>query len=573
MTRANGAYGRIPGLRTLVDVKIPMRDGVALSADIYLPAGEGPFPAVLVRTPYDNARLMERGVGFAENGYAYVGQDCRGRYDSEGSFYPWHQEVADGPDTRKWIAAQPWCNGRIGTVGGSYLGMAQWLGMIEGTENLSAIMPSVSPIDGWIWGNQYVNGAYQLALNLGWGLSTAGRTNQPLLQYNWKKLLGHLPLDQADVAATGRENPFIQDWIRHATYDEYWRRISTEERFAQIDVPVFQIAGWFDAYPAAALRAFVGIRRNAKSEAIRRAQKILIGPWPHQISVSRTTGQVDFGEHSLIDTPERLAGHNVPLDLTLRWFDRWLKGVENGIEHEAPVRIFVMGANIWRDEQEWPLARTRFTPYYFRSGGRLGPQSPEGREPPDEYLYDPNDPVWEAGGNFSYTVPGLGGPLELSGPFDQRAIESRRDVLVYTSEVLAGDLEVTGPVVAEIFISSSAPDTDFALRLVDVHPDGKALGYTEGIVRARYRDSFEFPQLMEPGRIYRLRIELQPTSLVFKAGHRIRLHITSSDYPHFDRNPNTGGEFGRETEWRTAAQKVYHEATYPSHILLPVIPS
>ena len=572
-------YSRVPGVRTVLDVKIPMRDGVQTSADMYFPEGDGPFPVILLRTPYDNGPWAETGWpgsryrDFVTHGYVYVIQDCRGRYDSEGEFYPWHQEVEDGYDTRKWIAQQPWSNGKIGLVGPSYMGMVQWLGALENSDYLTAMMPASTPIDGWIWGNQYVNGAYQLALNHGWGFSTTNRTSQPTGMHDWMKLHRFLPLIDTAKVATGTENPFIRDWIKHPTYDDYWRKISAEDKFAKFNVPIYNLAGWFDAYPAAAFRGFSGVRTHAKSEKIRRSQRILVGPWPHGLSRSSRTGEVDFGPDSLIDLEA----------LTLRWNDYWLKGIDNGIMDEPPVRIFVMGANVWRDEHEWPLARTQFTNFYLHSQGNanslhggdgtLSVTSPGENESPDQYSYDPENPVYERGGNFSYSIPGVGGSGELSGPFDQRPNERRDDVLVYTSEPLTEDLEVTGPLTCKLYISSSAPDTDFVVRLVDVHPGGRALNFSEGILRVRYRESWESPQLMEPGQVYAITIEMQPTSLVFKKGHRIRVDVTSSDFPHFDRNPNTGHEFGMDAEVQIAEQTIYHNTKYPSHIVLPVIPA
>ncbi len=575
-----GRYSKVPGVTIDLDRRIPMRDGVTLSADIYSPDGPGPFPVILVRTPYDNMPLAEKGLVFASHGYVYVAQDCRGRYDSDGDFYPWHQEVADGVDTRRWIAAQPWSNGRIGTVGGSYLGMVQWLGALESTEHLTAMMPSVTPIDGWIWGNEYVQGAYQLALNHVWGFSTTGQTRQPIDLYDWRRLFGFLPLIEMDRVATGAENRFIRDWIAHPDYGDYWRTITVEDKFASIDVPVYNIGGWFDAYPAAAFRAFTGVRTHARDEKVRRSQRILIGPWPHGISRSSQTGELDFGPEAVIDTIENLMGHNAPLDLSLRWFDYWLKGIDNGIMEEPPIRIFVMGANVWRNEHEWPLARTRFTEFYLHSNGNANSAGGDGvlstspplDETPDRFVYDPANPVWERGGNFSYSIPGIGDLNQLAGPFDQRENEQRDDVLVYTSSVLEEDLEVTGPLTVQLYISSSAPDTDFTARLVDVYPDGRAFNFSEGILRVRYRDSFESPSLMEPGMVYKLTIEMQPTSLVFLKGHRIRVDISSSDFPHYDRNPNTGKPHGLDDEIRVAHQTVYHDAARPSHILLPVIP-
>ena len=581
-TSASQDFSRGGGVRTVLDVKIPMRDGVKLSADIYFPVGDGPFPVILVRTPYDNAPLVDKGLFYAKNGYVYVAQDCRGRYDSEGVFYPWHQEVEDGYDTRKWVANQTWSNGKIGTVGGSYLGMVQWLGVLESADYLTAMMPAVTPIDGWIWGNQYVNGAYQLALNHGWGFGTSNRTRQPTTQHDWMRLLRFLPLIKADETAIGTEIPFIRDWIKHAAYDDYWKKISAEDKFNRINVPIYNVAGWFDAYPSAAFRGFTGVRTHAASERVRTSQRIMVGPWPHGISRSTRTGEVDFGPAAIVESEEGLAGHNVPQDLALRWFDHWLKGMDNGVMKAPPIRLFVMGANVWRNENEWPLARTSFTNYYFHSkgsanslvgDGTLTTSAASAKGGKDTYAYDPLNPVFERGGNFSYSITGVGGSGDLAGPRDQRPNERRDDVLVYTSEPLAEDLEVTGPLTCKLYVSSSAPDTDFVVRLVDVYPDGRALNFSEGIVRARYRDSKESPKLMTPGQVYALTIEMQPTSLVFKRGHRIRVDVTSSDFPHFDANPNTGHTFGLDAETKIAQQTVYHDATYPSHITLPVIPA
>ena len=564
-------------MRTLIDVKIPMRDRVRLSANIYLPEGKGPFSVILVRTPYDNGDWDDlnwsatKSGDFNTCGYACVIQDVRGRFDSEGEFYPWHQEIRDGYDTRQWIVQQNWCNGKIGTLGSSYMGWVQWLGALESDDHLTAMMPAVTPIDGF-WGAHYVNGAYQLALNHPWGFRNSSRTFQPTEHYHWEKLLKFLPLLEMDQEATGREIGFIRDWIQHAAYDDYWRKISLEDKFHKINVPVYTLAGWFDAYPAAAFRAFNEMRKQAPSEEVRRSQKILVGPWPHDLSRSTLTGEVDFGPDSLVDLKK----------LTLRWCDYWLKGIDTGIMDEAPIRIFIMGTNVWRDENEWPLARTQFTRFHLHSRGRantldgngtLSPEAPTGDEPPDQYDYDPNHPVFTRGANLSYTIPGVGKSTDLAGPFDQRPNERRDDVLVYSSEPLSEDTEVTGPLSCKLYVSSSAPDTDFVVKLVDVYPGGKALGFSDGILRVRYRESWESPQLMEPGKIYAIKIEMFPTSLVFKKGHRIRIDITSSNFPHFDRNPNTGHEFGRDSEVRIAHQTIHHSAEYPSHVMLPVIPA
>ena len=408
------------GTRTLIDVKVPMRDGIRLSANIYMPEGEGPFPVILLRTPYDNGRWDEwnwpgaRSWDFTKRGYVYLIQDVRGRYDSEGEYYPWHQEVEDGYDTRKWIARQSWCNGKIGTVGPSYMGWTQWLGVLENDDYLTAMMPAVTPIDGWLWGNEYVNGAYQIALNQYWGFLTSSRSLQPAEHYDWEKLLRFLPLIEMDREATGREIRFIRDWIQHPAYDDYWRKISLEDKFDKVHVPAYSLAGWFDAYPAAAFRAFSGMRNHGPSERIRKSQKIMVGPWPHNLGRSTRVGEVDFGPEALVDLEE----------VTLRWCDYWLKGIDTGIMDEPPIRIFVMGDNVWRGEHEWPLARTQFSPFYLRSGGRansldgdgtLSREAPTGEEPPDGYTYDPEDPVPTRGGNLSYTIPGVGAQTSSAG--------------------------------------------------------------------------------------------------------------------------------------------------------------
>jgi hypothetical protein len=576
---SGGDLYNLPGMRAVMDVKVPMRDGVELSANIFLPPGSGPFPVILIRTPYDNGPWAETGWpgtryrDFVGHGYAYAIQDVRGRFDSEGTFHPMMlggNEVADGYDTRQWIAQQSWCDGKIGLVGPSYMGQVQWQGVQESSDYLTAMMPAVASIDAWRMGNVYVNGAYQLALMQPWGLMTSSRANQPVDHYNWAELFRHLPLIDMDKVATGREVPHIRQWLQHSSYS-HWQGQRVE--FDRVDVPIYNLAGWFDAYPASALRAFSAMRNQSRSERSRNGQKILVGPWPHDLSTSTRVGELDFGPDSLVDLSE----------LTIRWNDYWLKGIDNGIMDEPPVRIFVMGANVWRYENEWPLARTVYTKFYLHSGGSANTLDGDGtlsREPshydegPDRYAYDPANPVPTRGGNLSYTIPGVGESDELAGPFDQRPNERRDDVLVYTTAPLSHELEVTGPLHCELYISSSAPDTDFVVKLIDVHRDGAAYNFAEGILRVRYRDeSWTAPQHMETGVIYQIGIEMFPTSLVFGKGHRIRLDVTSSNFPHFDRNLNTGNDPASDTEVRVAHQVVYHTADYPSHILLPVIPA
>ena len=554
------------GIRARYDVKVPMRDGVALSADIYFPDGPGgPYPAILSRTPYDNIaeRVVVDAIFFAQHGYVFVAQDVRGRHDSDGVFVPWVHEFEDGHDTIEWIGAQEWCDGNVGMSGGSYVGSVQWQAAVMGSPYLKAIAPKVI-------GNNlhesphYQGGAFQLGWAATWVLRTAARSTQTIDLYNWDQMFRTLPI--ADIPeAAGKDIPYYQDWIDHPDYDEYWRRLAIDERYGDVAVPVLQVGGWYDFFTAGTFNNFVGVREGGGSEAARSNQKAVVGPWVHPVALTTHAGGVDFGNDSVVDLRAT----------ELRWFDRWLKGEANGIDDEPPLRIFVMGANEWRDENEWPLARTAYTPFYLHSGGAARSlagdgglsTSPPGEEPPDRFAYNPDNPAPTVGGCTC-----CNSEVVSWGAYDQRPVEYRGDVLVFTSEPLAEDLEVTGPVSVTLYASTDGPDTDFTAKLVDVHPDGYAVNLCDGIVRGRYRRSTARQELLEPGTIYEFTIDLWPTSNVFLAGHRIRVDISSSNFPRFDRNLNTGDVPGRGTEMRTANQTVYHDAGRPSHILLPVIP-
>jgi uncharacterized protein len=563
--------------RLLFDQKVPMRDGVRLSADVFLPRGQGPFPTLLFRTPYESnyAPYIKWGTWWAQRGYAFVSQDCRGRFQSEGVFYAWHDDGNDGYDTLEWIAAQPWCDGKIGTTGRSYGGTFQWQLAPLGSPHLTAMAPQVCPSDHWKECH-YVGGAFQWPLSL--LAAVVFTTNQATAAegsaelFNNRRFYRRLPLIDADVEAIGQVIPFYRDWLEHAAYDDYWKAIGNESKFDRIDVPIYNQCGWYDAYPGGTFTSFNGIRARGKSERTRRSQKVLMGPWSHSAPSSTRLGDLDFGPSSYVELWEE----------DLRWFDYWLRGVDTGIMDEPPIRLFVMGANAWRFEHEWPLVRTQFTAYHLHSGGRAnslngdGTLSPEpcgGSEPPDRFTYDPENPVPSIGGNNS-TQTWLEKAEEpiIPGPIDQRPIERRDDVLVYTSAELAEDLELTGPITVVLYAASSARDTDWTAKLVDVYPNGQAMNLAEGIIRARYRKSWEQPELLEPGEVAHYEIELAPTSNVFKRGHRIRLDISSSNFPRFARNNNTGNEIATDTELRVAHQTVFHTSEYPSHAVLPVIP-
>lgn len=566
---------RVHKISILHDLPCPMKDGTELATDVYLPVGEGPFPTIVTRTPYDKygEGTVDRWIFRAQQGYAVVAQDVRGRYESPGDFYPMVNEVSDGNDCIDWVARQPWCNGKIGMTGGSYTGLTQWQAA-QGHAGIACAVPQVAYSNvyhNWV----YTGGAFQLAFNTSWGIAAGARGHQR--QYMWlpeeigqPALFRHLPLITMDEAA-GRSIPHWRDWIAHPSYDDYWRGMSPiGEHYADVEMPAYHMGGWFDVFLQGGLNNFMGMTRHGRTERARRSQKMIVGPWIHNLGMKGTstrTGDVDFGEACLID-----------LDLEqTRWYDYWLKGIDNGIMEEPRVKLFVMGANRWREVDEWPLPDTQYTPYYLHSGGRanslfgdgsLSTVPPE-EESADEYVYDPEHPVVTIGGSTCCSEATVAASL---GPKDQRPNEYRADVLVYTTAPLDQDVEVTGPVKAVLYAASSARDTDFTAKLVDVHPGGYAMNVAQGIQRARYRDSWERPALLEPGRVYEYTIDLWSTSNCFRRGHRIRLEIASSNFPQFDRNPNTGNPFGMDAELVTAKQTVLHDRERPSHVLLPVIP-
>ena len=548
-----------------LDVKVPMRDGVELSTDLYLPRSAGAIPTVLIRTPYSNniEEIIAKGRQLANRGYACAIQDVRGRWDSDGRFYPFFHEADDGYDTQEWIGRQTWSNGRIGMSGGSYLGCVQWLSAPLRNEFLTCIAPRVMCND-YFDGLIYPGGAFQLNVAITWGMRTRARTAQSIEFHDWNEAFRALPLAEMATRA-GHDVPFWKDWIEHSTDDEYWAPINVEKKFHEIAVPALEMGGWFDLYARQSFTNFNGLREQGRTPEARHG-KLIVGPWTHQLSVCTCVGDIDFGAGSMVDLDA----------LELRWFDYWLKQIDNGIQDEPPLRLFIMGTNEWRDEHEWPLARTDWQRWYLHSGGsantavgdgRLS-QDPPADEVPDHFVYDPRYPVQTLGGNNCCSPH-----IVAWGPQDQRPVEMRSDVLCYTSPPLDDDLEITGPIQVVLHASSDAPDTDWTGKLVDVSPNGYAMNLCDGIIRARYRKSRSDPVLIEPGEVCEYTIEVGVTGNVFRKGHRIRLEISSSNFPRFDRNLNTGHVFGKDTEMRPARQTVHHSGEYASHILLPVIPS
>ncbi len=571
------------------DVAVPMRDGVTLRADVTRPDTDQRLPVVLVRLPYGKSMLSMQTYAEANRlalaGYAVVHQDTRGRFASEGEFYPFRDEARDGFDTVEWCAAQTWSNGNVGMTGGSYFGATQWLAATAKPPHLKAIFPIVTAsdyYDGWT----YRGGALHLGFALLWALllspDTALRQGRAVGDGSQRvaellravdgvqDLYRRLPL--REMPELERTAPYFFDWLEHESLDGYWRQWRIAERYEQIDVPAFHVGGWYDLFLGGTLENYLGMKERGGGGVARANQRLLIGPWAHG---AYSGAYAEYTHGSAGD----LAFMNIA-GMQIRWFDRWLKGIDNGVDREPPVRLFVMGENAWRDENEWPLARTRFTPYYLHSDGHANTAAgngtlsvePAAGEPPDVFRYDPRDPVPTVGGTTF--LPGLYIAAN-AGPRDQRPVESRSDVLVYSTPRLAADIEVTGPVEVVLYASTTAPDTDWTATLVDMHPDGYARILCDGILRARYRHGFEKAEPVQPGAVEEYVIDLWATSNLFRAGHRIGLEISSSNFPHFDRNLNTGGKLGTETleEARPALQTVYHDAAHPSHVLLPIVPA
>jgi len=562
-----------PAYRVLFEsnVRVPMRDGVTLASDIYRPDAPGKFPAILVRTPYNRAStgLTDEARWFAARGYVVVRQDVRGRYDSDGTFYAFKNEADDGYDADEWFGSQPWFNGNLGTMGGSYVGYTQWAQAIRGSKYLKAMIPYITTPD--IYGNWiYIDGAPHYGFDLPWGgISMDSHVSQFMDGFTWDPIYKHLPTATSDEAGHHR-TPHYRDWMAHPTRDSYWDGISFDNDYNKISVPILSLDGWYDIFLRGDINDDARMRKEGKTPEARNAKRLMIGPWAHSVGTRTLPTGIDGGAPAM-------SGDNAVFDMKpvfLRWFDHWLKGIDNGVSVDAPIQIFVMGDNSWRDEKEWPLARTQYTNYYIQSGGHansaigdgvLTTLQPKGAGT-DAFSYDPANPVPSMGGNVCCSnVP--------SGPMDQRSVERRDDVLVYTTPEMKEPTEITGPIKMELFASTSAKDTDWTAKLVDVQPNGVAQNIQSGIVRARYRDGGGKPaQPVEADKVYSYSIDLWATSYVIQPGHRLRLEISSSDFPRFDRNLNTGEDPATGTRMTVAKQTIYHSARYPSHLVLPLIP-
>jgi putative CocE/NonD family hydrolase len=537
-----------------LQVPVPMRDGVRLSANVFRPSEHARVPAILVRTPYGKGLdITPHYQAFVDHGYAVVVQDVRGRYESEGAFQPLHQEPADGDDTLNWIARQPWSDGKVGMMGGSYVGIVQWKVALVNNPHLKAIFPVVSGYDDYRDRYYSTGGAMKLGNRLEW---MSENLRAPGYHQDFAKYVLHLPVRSADVAALGWTSPLYRDVAGHPDFDAFWRAVSTKEQLRKIRIPVFSVGGWYDNFVQSDLEAYAALHRSTG------LSRIVVGPWPHNMSYQ--FAGADFGPDSSV--PVRT--------LQIEWFDQWLMGKDTALLSQPPLKIFVMGANKWREEREWPPEQARYKMFYLDSNGRanslegdgaMGDQ-PSKRNARDQYVFDPNDPVPTRGGSVCCNPK-----VFPWGPMDQRPVEQRQDVLVYSTKPLKHDLEAIGPVQVVLYVTTSAKDTDFTAKLVDVFADGTARNLTDGILRLRYRDSLEKPELGKAGEIYRVTVDAGVTSNVFLKGHRIRVEISSSNFPRFDRNPNTGGVIADATRLLKASQTVYHDKDHPSCVVLMVM--
>jgi len=580
-----------------IDFNVPaeMRDVVVLRANSYRPAGDERWPVLLTRTPYGkdfpNASGVLDPVLAARRGYVVIVQDARGRFASAGEWDPMRNEALDGVDTIAWAAELPYSNGEVGMFGASYLGFTQWSAAVHRPAALKVMIPYVTWNDPFN-GQLFRGGAFELGIAASWQLFVGANvvmrrhaldTDPRQLgadMFMWAREVdtlgtqGYKSLPLKDFAPLQRNSigPAFFEAVEHPMDREYMEPITLRGKQELVTIPTFHIGGWYDIFLQDTLENFRVMREQSGTPQARQT-KLLVGPWSHT-SYANPIGEINFG---ITSTASLLNLQGDTMSMQLRWFDHFLKGLDTGMPGEAPIKLFVMGANIWRDEQEWPLARAVETRYYLHSegqanslhgDGRLSTSAPE-TEAADYYDYDPANPVLTRGGSLLMT------PEFPAGAFDQCATEERTDVLVYTTPALEQDIEVTGPISVHLWATSSAPDTDFVARLVDVYPNGYAQNLTDGIIRARHRDfnAGAAATLIEAGKAYEFVLDLWSTSNVFKRGHRIRLDVTSSNFPRWDRNPNTGHAFGADAELAVAHQTILHDAEHPSYVLLPVIPA
>lgn len=540
-------------------VFVPMRDGVKLAADIYRPDAPGVFPVILQRTPYGREKALEA-TYYAKRGYVFVAQDVRGKFDSQGNWQPFVNEARDGGDSVQWCATQPWSNGNVGMIGGSYLGFVQWAAARAANPHLKCLIPIVSPPDPF-FNIPYAYGTFFLWGDLWWTAIVDGKGMSALPKYTSLEPFKTLPLTALDTAVLGKHVGFFQEWLRHPTNDAYWQQVNFEAKLRQLpDLPALHISGWYDGDG-------IGTKRNyaAMVAAGQKHQRLIYGPWAHAVNTTRLVEGRDFGPQATRDLDT----------LYLRWFDHWLKGVDNGVEQEKPVEAFLMGKNEWRTFDAWPPREATPTKWYFRSQGHanndrsdglLSLSPPDTGQKPDRFVYDPTHP---------FIVPGFEAAMKATSdtdPLQNSDDPAQADLLTYTSAPLTADLVVAGPISVHLSAGSSAKDTDWYAMLEDITPDGNTLRLCQGILRARFRNGFDHAELLSSSAPVGYDLDLWATGNVFLKGHRLRVTVASSCFPLFDRNLNTGGNIATETEMVSAHQAIYHDPSHPSYIVLPTLP-
>jgi uncharacterized protein len=589
--RSGSVESRLCAIKLDQNVSATMRDGVVLRADVYRPVTKTRVPVILMRTQYGKSEAQvepsrfRSPAWFASQCYIVVVQDVRGQYASDGDFYEYVHEAQDGYDTVEWAAHLQGAVPKVGMYGSSYVGATQWLAAVTAPPSLKTIIPSNTAsdfYDGWT----YEDGAFRLDFIEPWMIGTIARTaalhrkdeqlaralaEAPhqiagLLSYRPYRNFPPLRPEQPEAA------PYFFDAIKHSTRDEYWKSISIEADYSRVKVPVLAFEGWYDAFLNGGLRNFSGMIQQGGTAYAQEHQRIVIGPWDH-LGWGRAESPVSPRLKAIgpvADSPVN--------ELSLAWFDHFLKGIDNGVGTGPRVDYFVMGENEWHVADSWPPRDTRYESWFLHSGGHaaastgdglLDSRPASGSEPEaaDHFTYEPWNPVPSVGGHSCCLWT-----TSSQGQFDQSAIEKRGDILVYSSKPLNESLEIAGPITVVLYASTSARDTDFTAKLVDVYPDGTAINLNNGIQTGRFRESLEKPSLFTAGTVYRYEIHVWPTANLFRTGHRIRLEISSSDYPQFAPNPNTGETFGQSVSWQSAQQTILHDAEHPSAVILPMVP-
>ncbi|MBS37047.1 MAG: X-Pro dipeptidyl-peptidase [Thiotrichales bacterium] len=554
----------IPGLKMELDIGVPMSDGTVLATDVYRPVGQEPAPALLLRTPYDKRDVESQAYAhpawYVAKGFAVVSQDVRGRWLSEGEFEPFANEANDGAETIEWIARQPWCDGSVGMFGFSYPGATQMLAALE-SQTLKAMVPAMtgsSYCDGWTYRNGVLKLSFILTWVAGLGRDQALRAGDVQAADEFDALLADapefhatLPLREAVPAHLLRYVPYLHDWLSHRDYDDYWRAHSPMERYSDISAPALHIAGWYDLFLEPTLDNYAALAAQGRAP-----QMLLVGPWVHMPWV-RQVGEFDFGEAAASTIDE----------LQCRFFERWLRGIENGLDAEPAVRLFVLGSNRWLYSPSWPPPSHETNTFYLHSDGRAASLNGTGqltRERPqhsrtvDGFPANPHAPVASLGGR------GADNPaVAPAGAADQRPEEFRNDVLVFSSEPLHEPLTLAGYPEVCLHVAANVPSADFVVRLVDVSADGRAIGLCDAIERVE----------VASGAVVELKLRLSPIANCFQVGHRIRLEVTGSDFPTHERNPHCPMEpfDARATDFRVASQFVFHGGEYLSRLSLPIL--